>query len=190
MLKILPFLILLLSVSCGAVWPVPLSVSAQLQSQWRQSTGLDLAMAGVLLLQRWADAKYQGQHVCECCFLEASCETLTSHNGYILVCFFFFGHPSCLLCSPPQLHLSPTPSFLRFSPPLPGLSGNNWNRPSLCGWRGTPPQSKKQIPSSMWLFTVHKIPINSVSRGFPGSPGVKTPHFHCRGLEFDFWSGN
>ena len=29
-----------------------------------------------------------------------------------------------------------------------------------------------------------------VIRDFPGSPGVKTSHFHCRGHRLDPWSGN
>ena len=27
-------------------------------------------------------------------------------------------------------------------------------------------------------------------QGLPGSPMVKTPHFHCRGRRFNPWSGN
>ena len=27
-------------------------------------------------------------------------------------------------------------------------------------------------------------------RGFPGSPVVRTGHFHCQGLGFDPWLGN
>ena len=27
-------------------------------------------------------------------------------------------------------------------------------------------------------------------RDFPGGPVVKSPHFHCRGCQFDPWSGN
>ena len=29
-----------------------------------------------------------------------------------------------------------------------------------------------------------------ISRDFPGSPVVKTLHFHCRGRRFNPWSGN
>ena len=36
---------------------------------------------------------------------------------------------------------------------------------------------------------VQHLKIN-LHRDFPGSPVVKTPHFHCRGHGFDPWSGN
>ena len=135
-------------------------------------------MVGVLLPQRWADAKYQGQCVCECCFLEDSCETLTSHHGYILGVFFFWW-PQL-----PPLLPSPTPPFPYFflAPFLPSPA-------VLCLVFLQTVGIGFPCVAEEWLFIVHEIPINSVSRGFLGSPEVKTPHFHCRGLEFDSSQG-
>ena len=44
-------------------------------------------------------------------------------------------------------------------------------------------------------FMVHKLYLNKailkkLSREFPGSPGVRTLCFHCKGHGLDPWSGN
>ena len=198
MLNILPFLILLLSVSCRAVAPVrqgcvtcaPVLLCPAPESVMPECW-FGLGHGGNALATEMSRCYISGPACVWVLFFGSQLWNINQPSWLHPVFCFFFGHPSCLLCSPPQIHLSPTPSFLHSSPPLLGLSGNNWNRLSLCGWRGTPPpQPKKQMLPSMWLLTEHKIPINSVSRGFPGSPGVKTPLFHCRELQFNFWSGN
>ena len=37
---------------------------------------------------------------------------------------------------------------------------------------------------------IRKMQIKTTMRDFPGGPVVKTPCFHCRGHEFNPWSGN
>ena len=39
-----------------------------------------------------------------------------------------------------------------------------------------------------WCIIMRRL--ENVRRDFPGGPVVKTPHFQCRGCEFDPWSEN
>ena len=50
---------------------------------------------------------------------------------------------------------------------------------------------REERMGSQWLTTKFQLGMmEKFWTDFPGGPVVKTPFFHCRGHEFDPWSGN
>ena len=56
--------------------------------------------------------------------------------------------------------------------------------------RSQPPPFKRVIALGVWISFCLGLVKSEHKGDFPSSPGVKTPHFDCRGLGFNLWSGN
>ena len=56
--------------------------------------------------------------------------------------------------------------------------------------RSQPPPFKRVIALGVWISFCLGLVKSEHKGDFPGSPGVKTPHFDCRGRGFNLWSGN
>lgn len=51
-------------------------------------------------------------------------------------------------------------------------------------------EENNSIDNSIKKNKLLRNKFNKISAGLPGCPGVKTPHFLCKGFAFDPWLGN